>query len=76
MERGPAVIQELKVLGIPTICANHTGYKEFKPTIALDIEQLKAHSDSDISLFVDAIKDINTHNTKYREAALKEKEIF
>lgn len=76
MERGPAVIQELKVLGIPTICANHTGYKEFKPMVPLDIEPFKELSDRDVSLFIDTIKDINTHNTKYREEALKEKDRF
>jgi len=75
-ERGPAVIQELRVLGIPTICSNHTGYKEFSPMIPLDIEPFKSHSDSDISLIVDAIKDLQQNIESYRERALKEKKEF
>lgn len=75
-ERGPAVIQELRVLGIPTICANHTGYKEFKPLIPLDIQPFKQHSDGDISLFVDAIKDVKINNDRYREMALEDKKFF
>lgn len=75
-ERGPAVIQELRVLGIPTICANHTGYKEFKSMIPLDIEPFKQHSDNDISLFVDAIKDIKINSDSYRKKALEDKEQF
>jgi hypothetical protein len=44
--------------------------------VPLDIEPFKELSDRDASLFIDAIKDINTHNTKYREEALKEKDRF
>jgi hypothetical protein len=55
-ERGPAVLQELKVLGIPTICPNHTGYREFNPFIGLDIKPFEKHTSKDLDLYSDAIE--------------------
>lgn len=75
-ERGPAVVQELRVVGIPTICANHTGYKEFKPLIPLDIMPFEQHSNGDIDLYIDSIKDVIINNSKYRKLALEDKEDF
>ena len=61
-ERGPAVLQELKVLGIPTICPCHTGYKEFNPFIGLDIKPFEKHSSKDLDLYSDAINYVYTNH--------------
>ena len=75
-ERGPAVLQELKTLGIPTICPLHTGYAEFSPSIGLNISPFKEHSKKDLDLFYMAIEDLINNNEKYKQRALDEKEIF
>jgi hypothetical protein len=75
-ERGPAALQELKVLGIPTICPLHTGYKEFNPLIGLNIDPYKSHNESDINQYVNAINSLQNNFDYYFELAQIEKERF
>lgn len=75
-ERGPAALQELKVLGIPTICPNHTGYSEFNPLISLDIKPFKNHSASDLDMISDAIKLVLNNHYLYLQKAQIERDVF
>lgn len=75
-ERGPAVLQELKVLGVPTICPLHTGYKEFGPLLGVNVQPLKSHSTYDINKYILAINTLRNNYDYYSNLALVEKERF
>ncbi|MFW6312238.1 MAG: hypothetical protein ACOC1K_08410 [Nanoarchaeota archaeon] len=57
-ERGPATLQEARVVGIPTMTPNHTGYSEFNPLFPLDIEPYKKLDKRDIDQIVSGIREV------------------
>lgn len=75
-ERGPAALQEARVVGIPTMTPNHTGYSEFNPLFPLDIEPYKKLDKRDIDQIVSGIREVKKNWLKYSRRALEEKTIF
>jgi len=76
MERGPAVLSECKAVGIPTLCSNHTGYKEFKPLIPMDIKPFRDLTASNVDLVCDGLKYIHDNQDVLRGISLTQKERF
>lgn len=75
-ERGPATLQECKCIGIPTICPNHTGFREFNPTIKMNLEPFIKHSEQDKDYIIENINMFLDDKTYYMNKAEEEKHEF
>jgi len=75
-ERGPATIQECKCIGIPTICPNHTGFKEFNPTIKMNLEPFRKHTEWDKDYIIENINMFLDDKQYYMNYAENDKHTF
>lgn len=75
-ERGPATIQEMNVMGVPTVCANHTGYKSFSPLIPLELKAFKHLQDKDKRMVYNTLVQVYNERDKILKMAKDRKEEY